>query len=326
MRSQTPPDATSCRCSPNSSTVTAIRAGGTAADLTPGDRQASERVGLRGSRERDARGTRDAVPTHPGADGRGHRLAGDRRRTVGRAAGQAARDLDRGAELRAERFRRPCARCAMRRGRGTPPARRRARRAPYPQTSSRRLRARLSSTCTGLKWTSAWLSRPSRELPSELISTISGLATSCQPINAAIDAGFEVVSEAKPTATTHTHAGGQQRKAQPVEHERAAGRRKVRGEHDSCPPAAREARRTTAPADRKSGRHARREQRQTRATGHDEVAKDARRRIAGAGLDADQYRGQRAEEQREHAQAVAECARSASRLHIAAGLKNAGSP
>ena len=46
---------------------------------------------------------------------------------------------------------------------------------------------------------------------------ISGLATSCQPISAVIAAGFEVVSEAKPTATTHTTPVRQQREAEAVE-------------------------------------------------------------------------------------------------------------
>ena len=40
--------------------------------------------------------------------------------------------------------------------------------------------------------------------PSELMFAMIGLATSCQPISAVIAAGFEVISDAKPTATAQT--------------------------------------------------------------------------------------------------------------------------
>ena len=168
-------------------------------------------------------------------------------------------------------------------------------------------------TCTGLKCASAWLRTPSRALPSELMLAISGLATSCHPISAVIAAGFEVVSDAKPTATTQTTPVDEQREAEPVEDQGGARRREVGGERERADQDEHVSGDHHRPADGQGGGNARREQRQTRAARHDEVAEDTRRCVARPGLDADQDRGERTEEQAEQPQAVGEAGDTAGR-------------
>ena len=80
------------------------------------------------------------------------------------------------------------------------------------------------------------------------------------------------------------------------------------------------------PAQRQRGGHPRGEQRQARAAGDDEVAEDAGGRIPGAGLDADQDCGERAEEQaaeEAHADVEVVCARRPGRFR--SGWRSAGS-
>jgi len=57
--------------------------------LAPGRGQAPRRARPRRARRGPAGRARDALPTHTGADGRGHGVDGGRRRALGRAAGPA---------------------------------------------------------------------------------------------------------------------------------------------------------------------------------------------------------------------------------------------
>src|ERR1700691_5413707 len=62
----------------------------------------------------------------------------------------------------------------------------------------------LPSALTGLKSTLACLSSHSRALPSEPMLASNGLAIICHAINVASAPGLEVVSDARPTAITHS--------------------------------------------------------------------------------------------------------------------------
>ncbi len=126
---------------------------------------------------------------------------------------------------------------------------------------------------------------------------ISGLATSCQPISAVIEAGLEVVSEAKPTATAHTTPVESSEKAEAVEDQRAVGRRQIGGEGEAAQQHERIAGEDHRPAHGQRRGHPRCEEREARAARDDEVAEDPGRGVPGAGLDADQHRGEGAEEQ-----------------------------
>ena len=69
----------------------------------------------------------------------------------------------------------------------------------------------------------AWLRIALRALPRESMLASSGLATTCQAISAMIAAGFEVVSEAKPTATTQTTPVASSAKPKAVQYQRGVG-------------------------------------------------------------------------------------------------------
>ena len=111
-----------------------------------------------------------------------------------------------------------------------------------------------------------------------------------------IAAGLDVVSEAKPTATTHTTPVASRMKPRPLRISAPSGVEQVRGKHEGSQQHHRVGRDDHSPAQRQRGGNPRRKQRQARAARDDQVAEDTSRGVARAGLDTDQDRDERTEE------------------------------
>ena len=162
-----------------------------------------------------------------------------------------------------------------------------------------------SATATGLKWPIAWVRTIRRALPSELMPARIGLATSCPADQHRQRGGPRPGERGEADRDRADDSGCQQREAETVGDQRGVRRGRAAGERIGAEHEDRVSGTDHQPAERKRGGNARAEQGQARAAGDDEVAEHAARRIAGAGLHADQDRSERAEEQREQAQGVA---------------------